>query len=100
MHINSVAHDITGTGHDIKISMTAHKEKLVREQLILKECDNEANALTLIFHARVLGKMLSVLVDFVSIEMHTSVRAYYRQGHSEWVGHVFVRKNVKFVVKR
>ena len=75
VHTNSVTHDTTGTGHDIKISMIAHKEKLVREQLILKECDNEANSLTLIFHARVLGKMSSDLYMYLYLCLQIVIHA-------------------------
>jgi Domain of unknown function (DUF4517) len=47
---------MTGEGHDVLLSFTAHKEKLLREHLVLADANNASKTVTLTLHARVLGK--------------------------------------------
>ena len=51
---------VSGEGHQLLIDFKAYKEKLLREELVIADSNNAAETLTLIFHARVLGKLVIV----------------------------------------
>ncbi|KAK6174499.1 hypothetical protein SNE40_017764 [Patella caerulea] len=45
-----------GTGHEILVNFNAHKEKLLTEFITLKSREDKSRSITLVLHARVLGK--------------------------------------------
>ena len=45
-----------GEGHDFKLNLNAHKEKLMREALFLADSTDVTKTITLVIHARVLGE--------------------------------------------
>ena len=53
---------IPGEGHVISIEFTAYKEKLVREELTLKDSQDPTKEITLKIHARVLGELIFITI--------------------------------------
>ena len=53
-------HYISGLGHEVLLELTAHKEKLLREKIVLFDENNKENTVTLNIHARVLGTFCPV----------------------------------------
>lgn len=49
-------HDGPDCAYEVVLELLAHKEKLLREQVVLQSCDNSLQTITLVLHARVLGK--------------------------------------------
>ncbi|CAL1528773.1 unnamed protein product [Lymnaea stagnalis] len=54
--IDSAKPSENGQGHDIVLVFSAVKEKLMQESITLTSKENPSKILTLVFHARVLGK--------------------------------------------
>ena len=46
---------VAGMGHDICIDLSAHKERLVKEELQLRDANNKDKFINITLHARVLG---------------------------------------------
>ena len=47
----------TGEGHSVLVDFSAHKEKILKEELTLWDPQNDKQRLTLVFNARVLGML-------------------------------------------
>ena len=47
---------LSGEGHDLVLDLCAHKEKLMKEELHITDSQDPSKSITLILHARVLGK--------------------------------------------
>ena len=45
-----------GEGHELVIDLCAHKEKLMKEELHIADSQDPSKRITLVLHARVLGK--------------------------------------------
>lgn len=46
----------SGSSYEIVLEMLAHKEKLLKEHILLETCDDPTETVTLVLHARVLGR--------------------------------------------
>ncbi len=57
--LNLICH--LGLGHEVLIELTAHKEKLMREKLVLQDEADPSKTITLHLHARVLGETCYLL---------------------------------------
>ena len=58
---------VSGEGHDLTVSLCAHKEKLMKEELTICDSKDNSKSIKLILHARVLGELffLSTCVEYL-----------------------------------
>ena len=47
---------LEGEGHDLLLDFKAYKEKLLQEHITLADSNNPSKTVTIVLHARVLGK--------------------------------------------
>ncbi|KAI0241829.1 hypothetical protein LSAT2_017978 [Lamellibrachia satsuma] len=74
-----------GLGHDLCVDLAAHKERLMKEELRLRDSCNKDKFINITLHARVLGKGKGT--PFIKVGIHcTGIDIEEESEGSDWQG--------------